>query len=269
MKKLCFGVVLFGWIAISTGCSETSATADEADGISSTAVAASQPESSLSKRESLEREIFGQIAHDVRSPTGEIDFDKITPVSTTTEEAKGEAGSDNTKPDAPKPQTAKTGDEKKDATEKAKPKPDKDGHLAPQQVASGGDGRAKNITFDNIKFPMDDPKSRMFKRDMLTEEIEKLNGKNIRVRGFIFPGALEEFTTFVFVRDNQECCFGPGSAIYDSIMIEVKNPSGGAAKPVKFTTRPVTVEGKFEVKELIGPDKKHWSIYRITATKVE
>jgi hypothetical protein len=264
MKKLCFGVVMAAWLAISAGCSETSATANEADGVSSTGVAQSKPDSSLSKRESLEREVFSQLARDVRSPAGEIDFDKVTPISTTTEESKGNAGSDNTKT-----QPANPTDEKKDAADKSKPKPDKDGHLAPQQVASGGDGRAKNITFDNIKFPMDDPKSRMFKRDMLTEEIEKLNGTNIRVRGFILPGALEEFTTFVFVRDNQECCFGPGSAIYDSIMIEVKKPSGGAAKPVKFTTRPITVEGKFEVKELIGPDKKHWSIYRITATKVE
>jgi hypothetical protein len=269
MKKLCFGVVLCGWLAICAGCSEVSATADEADGISSTAIAESKTDSSLSQRESLEREIFSQIAHDVRSPAGEIDFDKITPISTSADEAKGGAGPNSTTPDSTKPQTTKKADEKKAADEKPKPKPDKDGHLAPQQVAKGGDGRAKNITFDNIKFAMDDPKSRMFKREMLTEEIEKLNGTNIRVRGFILPGALEEFTNFVFVRDNQECCFGPGAAIYDSIIVEVKNANGTAAKPVKFTTRPVTIEGKFEVKELIGPDKKHWSIYRITATKVE
>jgi hypothetical protein len=29
------------------------------------------------------------------------------------------------------------------------------------------------------------------------------------------------------------------------------------------------VEGTFEIEEVIGPDKRHWSIYRLTATKVE
>ena len=50
-----------------------------------------------------------------------------------------------------------------------------------------------------------------------------------------------------------ECCFGPGAAIYDSIMVDMDESSG---KTVKFTTRPVTVEGEFVVKELIGPDDK-------------
>jgi hypothetical protein len=109
----------------------------------------------------------------------------------------------------------------------------------------------------------------MFEREMLTDSIEKLGGTRVRIRGFILPGALEEFSNFVLVHDNQECCFGPGAAIYDSIMVDVKNASGSEAKTVKFTTRPITVEGVFEVKELVGPDKKHWSIYRLTATKVE
>ncbi|MEX2186551.1 MAG: DUF3299 domain-containing protein [Pirellulales bacterium] len=142
--------------------------------------------------------------------------------------------------------------------------PDKRGHLAPQQVATGGDGRARNITFDNIKFEMDDPKSRLFERSMLTEAIEKLSGNRVRIRGFILPSAYDELPHFILVRDNQQCCFGPGAAIYDSIMVDMTE-----GESTTFTTRPVTVEGTFAIEEIIGPDDRHMSIYHLTATKVE
>lgn len=213
-------------------------------------------------------------------------------VGSTSPHGVGQLGSDPNEQDAP-PTDARTSTDKPagDAAAKAEPgttdpalKPDvtanatlsapdqraaaaaKSRHLGPQLVTTGGDGRARNVSFDDIKFPMEDPKSRMFKREMLSESIEQLGGKRIRIRGFILPGALDEFTHFVLVRDNMECCFGPGAAIYDSIMVDMDESSG---KTVKFTTRPVTVEGEFVVKELIGPDDKHWSIYHITATKVE
>jgi hypothetical protein len=138
-------------------------------------------------------------------------------------------------------------------------------HQAPQQVAAGGDGRARNITFDALKFPMDDPKSRMFERKMLTDSIEKLSGTHIRLRGFILPAAFEDLSSFTLVRDNQQCCFGPGSALYDSVMVTLEDQA-----TTKYVTRPVTVEGTFQIKELQDPTtKKFWSIYRITATKVE
>ncbi len=137
-------------------------------------------------------------------------------------------------------------------------------HKAPQQVATGGDGRARNITFDALKFPMENPKGREFKAEMLTDSIEKLSGTRVRIRGFILPVPVDEVSQFVLVRDNQECCFGPGSALYDSVMVNLE-----PGKTARFQTRPVTVEGEFRIREVIGPDKKHWSIYHIQATKVE
>ncbi len=45
---------------------------------------------------------------------------------------------------------------------------------------------AKNISFDTIKFEM--TKGDPFERKMLTESIEKLVGKKVRIRGYILPG---------------------------------------------------------------------------------
>ena len=168
-----------------------------------------------------------------------------------------EAGANAKPPFAPTPATPATG------SSDAARQPAEVVHQAPLQVAQGGDGRARNVTFDAFKFPMDDPKSRIFERKMLPESIEKLDGTRIRIRGFILPGPFTEFSRFVLVRDNMECCFGPGAALYDSMMVELEEGE------TKFATRPITVEGTFVVREIVGPDKKHWSIYRIKATKVE
>ena len=124
--------------------------------------------------------------------------------------------------------------------------------------------RAKDITFDDIKFHMDDPKSRLFKRSMLTEKIEKLEGKNLRVRGFILPPSTRTLTGFVLTRDNKECCFGPGAALYDCVIVEMEQGS-----TTEYTTRPVAVEGKFSIKEWVHSDGKHLSIYYIRAKVVK
>jgi hypothetical protein len=134
-------------------------------------------------------------------------------------------------------------------------------------TASGENGaaRAADITFDTIKFEMKDPKSRKFKRSMLTEKIEKLDGKQIRIRGYILPSFKQKgIKQFVLVRDNMECCFGPGAALYDCVLVEM---DGG--KSIEYTVRPVAVEGKFTVNEVVGPDGVHLAIYHLVAKSVE
>ncbi|HEX3869118.1 MAG TPA: hypothetical protein VHV77_01650, partial [Pirellulales bacterium] len=72
----------------------------------------------------------------------------------------------------------------------------------------------RDITFDTIKFPME--KTDTFNRGMLTPEIKKIGNAHVRIRGYILPSYIEKgITQFVLVRDNMECCFGPGAALYD------------------------------------------------------
>lgn len=50
-----------------------------------------------------------------------------------------------------------------------------------------------------------------------------LDGRRIRIRGFMYPAFLETgLEVFVLVRDNQECCFGPGAKIYDHIVVKMR-----------------------------------------------
>jgi hypothetical protein len=127
------------------------------------------------------------------------------------------------------------------------------------------DAKPRDITFDTVKFEMKDPKSRKFQRSMLTEGIEKLDGHNVRVRGFMLNSfKTKGITQFVLVRDNKECCFGPGAALYDCIVVLMAE-----GKSAEFSVRPVTVEGTFTIRELVGPDGKHLSVYQLRGASVE
>lgn len=132
--------------------------------------------------------------------------------------------------------------------------------------SSRSTARAKgDLTFDDIKFEIE--KGGTFHRSMLPKEIEELNNKPIRIRGWILPASVLKqsgFDEFVLVRDNQECCFGPGAALYDCIMIKMEK-----GKTANFTTRPVAVKGKFVIEEFKFPDGAHYAIYKMTATEVK
>lgn len=123
-----------------------------------------------------------------------------------------------------------------------------------------------DITFDDLKFDIE--KDGKFERKMLTPEIEELHKKTLRIRGYILPASVFKqsgIEEFVLVRDNMECCFGPGAAIYDCIMVQMEK-----GKTASFTTRPVAVRGKFEIKEFKYPESEdHYAIYQIIATEVK
>ena len=103
----------------------------------------------------------------------------------------------------------------------------------------------------------------------------KLDGKKVKLRGYILPSTLFKETNieqFVLVRDNQECCFGPGAALYDCVIIEMV-----PGKTTNFVTRPVTVEGKFKIDTKsykypggVGPKgASHFAIFKIAGTSVK
>jgi hypothetical protein len=123
-------------------------------------------------------------------------------------------------------------------------------------------------TFDDLKFEIE--RGGAFKEEMLTDPIRSLNKKTMRIRGYILPTSVFQqkgIKQFVLVRDNQECCFGPGAMIYDCIIVEMQE-----GKTADFATRPVTVQGRFEIDAnsyRYSPDGDHYAIFRIKATEVK
>jgi hypothetical protein len=122
--------------------------------------------------------------------------------------------------------------------------------------------RTRDISFDDVKFDIE--KGAEFKRSSLTAKIKALDGKPIRIRGYILPSFQQSgLTQFVLVRDNLSCCFGPGAAIYDCVIVEMK-----PGKSTDYSLYPVAVEGTFAIREMLDPDGKIVAIYHLDGESV-
>ncbi len=120
-----------------------------------------------------------------------------------------------------------------------------------------------DLTFDDVKFDLepDEP----FTADKLTDAIRQIDGQRIKIRGYIRPSFSQRgLKSFVFVRDNKECCFGPNAAIYDCMLVKLKKET-----TTDYTVRPVVIEGTFYLKPYQGPDGNTWAIYRMRNASVK
>jgi hypothetical protein len=121
----------------------------------------------------------------------------------------------------------------------------------------------RDISFDDIKLDM--KKGDPFSRDLLPTRVTALETTPIRIRGYILPSFQQTgLTQFVLVRDNMECCFGPGALLHDCVVVRMK-----PGKTASFSIRPVAVTGTFRVEELRGPDGKHLAIYALDGEDVQ
>ncbi len=142
----------------------------------------------------------------------------------------------------------------------AKPRPRLRAGAKTKVLAAAGD-RPYDKTFDDLRFEM--TVGEPFHRSMLTKPIEAMAGQRIRIRGYILPTAQRNgIKTFVLVRDNQECCFGQGAALYDCILVDMK-----PGKSAEYSIRPVAAEGIFDIKEFVVGGK-HMAIYHMDAESV-
>ena len=102
--------------------------------------------------------------------------------------------------------------------------------------------------------------------ELITPAIKQRFDRRIRIRGYMFPTLRESgLKQFVLVRDNLECCFGPGAALYDCVLVYL---SDGAT--ANYSVRPVTVEGHFRFEKMqAGPQEPLLAIYRLDDARVE
>ncbi len=123
--------------------------------------------------------------------------------------------------------------------------------------------RVVDSTFDDIKFEIAEDEA--FERSMLTPKASRLLDRKIRIRGYMFPTLKNRgLKQFVLVRDNLECCFGPGAALFDCIVVHMNE-----GKTAEFSIRPIAVEGTFRFEEVLGPDGKPMAIYRLDGDSAE
>jgi hypothetical protein len=86
-----------------------------------------------------------------------------------------------------------------------------------------------------------------------------LNGKTVRIRGWMYPPNQEtEIPAFLFVRDNQICCFGRMAKIYDKFGVTLRE--GVTTNYIQG--RPFDIVGQMVVKSIILNDELFF-LYKI------
>jgi hypothetical protein len=143
------------------------------------------------------------------------------------------------------------------------PRPAPESAVNAPPAPAAGTAAIREITFDDIKLEMQ--KGEPFTRDRLTPRVTDLERQRVRIRGYILPSFQQSgLTQFVLVRDNQECCFGPGAALHDCVVVRMQ-----PGQTAEFSIRPVAVEGRFRLEELRGPDGRHLAIYALDGERVQ
>jgi hypothetical protein len=132
--------------------------------------------------------------------------------------------------------------------------------LSAPQAASG----ITPLTFDDLIFPLE--KDQPFVETLLTDQIRGLFDRKIKIRGYIHPSCPFQtgVKSFILVRDDQSCCFGPGAAMYDCIIVNML-----PGRTTNFTPKPIAVEGVLTFREFKDLDGKHLAIYHMDGEAVE
>lgn len=133
--------------------------------------------------------------------------------------------------------------------------------LAAPQTTGGTLG----ITFDNLMFDM--KPTDIFDPKMINDSVRALFGKKVKLRGYIHPASVmveKGFTQFIFVRDDQACCFGPGALLYDNVVVKMK-----PGKTANFSVLPIAVEGVMSFQETGKFGNQPASVFRIDADSAE
>ncbi len=125
------------------------------------------------------------------------------------------------------------------------------------------DGRAIAITFDDLQLEMKEDSA--FNSSMLTTRVKALDGRRVRIRGFIYPAVLQQtgITKFPLIK-NTQCKFGPGGLAHHIILVDLR-----PGLSTSFTVRPIAIEGLLTVRPFNGPDGTTWTIYHMAGDKVD
>ncbi len=100
---------------------------------------------------------------------------------------------------------------------------------------------------------------------MVSTSIKSLDGRQVRITGYMHPGVLQKdhIREFVLLK-HVGCQFGAEGQPQHVAMITLQGKLRTA-----LTADLVTVEGTFHVEPYRGPDQRVWALYRLDGTKIE
>jgi hypothetical protein len=119
------------------------------------------------------------------------------------------------------------------------------------------------ITFDDLILGMQP--DMVFRDFLLTERARELDGKKVRLVGYMDGGVSQTkgIQEFVLLQ-NTECKFGPGGQADHLVRVLMK---GGAT--ADYSLNALQVEGVLKINPFNGPDGNTWSVYDLVGEQVK
>lgn len=123
--------------------------------------------------------------------------------------------------------------------------------------------KTEDITWKRLDIGME-PDS-VYQPWMLTTSIKVLEGKPIRIKGYMHGAVFQRTNIRNFhLLCEKDCPFGPGGQAHHAIAVELQGPLR-----TEYTTDEITVEGIFRVVPVQGENGNTWSLYRLEGTLVK
>jgi hypothetical protein len=133
--------------------------------------------------------------------------------------------------------------------------PEKD---EPEESVAKADPQAVvAISYEDLDLPMEP--DTLFENWMLTQRVRDLDGKRVRITGFMGGGVQysgRNIRQFMMLRE-KECPYGPGGQAHHAIAVTLKKATA------RYTTDAITIEGVLAVKPFTGYNGKTWSVYAL------
>lgn len=118
----------------------------------------------------------------------------------------------------------------------------------------------EEISFDDLNLQLQ--ADVVFRPFMLTDRARELDGRQVRISGYMLPYTQREgITNFVLLR-NTECKFGTGGQA--DHLINVTMDEGGETS---YRASPIQVDGRLEIAPYQGPDGNTWYIFELNAAR--
>ena len=119
------------------------------------------------------------------------------------------------------------------------------------------------ITYEDLDLPME-PDS-VFADWMLTQRVRDLDGKRVRLTGFMCSGSVfnrKRIKQFMMLRE-KECPYGPGGQAHHAVAVLLHDTTAS------FTTDAIAVEGVLAVEPFTGANGNTWSVYTLQGISVK
>jgi hypothetical protein len=119
-----------------------------------------------------------------------------------------------------------------------------------------------DIVFEDIELPIQ--ADIVFRPFMLTEKAKSLDGRKVRINGYMLPDSKTKGIKQFVLLKNTECKFGPGGQADHLINVLMND-----GVTTNFRDDPITVQGTLTINPFQGPDGNTWSIYDVACERVE